>query len=220
MRHQGADDPAGDTYEHSFVLADVRMSWTLRSDEVMLFVSPEGLVVVAPLPDGHYRLVATVDDAPEHPGIADVQHLLDTRGPQNGAALVHEIVSSSRFRVHHRLADRYRAQRTLLAGDAAHVHSPAGGQGMNTGIQDAVALGHALTAVLAGRGDESELDAYERTRRPVADRVVAFTDRMTRMATLRSRRSRAVRNAMIRMIGRIPAVRRWLATEIAGLRNR
>jgi 2-polyprenyl-6-methoxyphenol hydroxylase-like FAD-dependent oxidoreductase len=210
----------GDRYEHSFVLADVRMNWPLRADEVMLFVSPDGLVVVAPLPGGRHRIVATVDEAPEHPGIADVQHLLDTRGPATGSVRVHEIVWSSRFRVHHRLADRYRAGRILLAGDAAHVHSPAGGQGMNTGIQDGVALGHALAAVIGGRADESRLDSYERTRRPVAARVVAFTDRMTRMATLRTPRSRAARNAMIRVIGRMPPVRRWLATELAGLRNR
>ena len=91
---------------------------------------------------------------------------------------------------------------------------------MNTGIQDAVALGHTLTAVLGGQAHESQLDEYERTRRPIADRVVALTDRMTRMATLRNRRSRTIRNATIRMIGRIPAVRRWVATELAGLRNR
>jgi 2-polyprenyl-6-methoxyphenol hydroxylase-like FAD-dependent oxidoreductase len=209
----------GDTYEQSFVLADVRLNWP-TSDEVMLFFSPEGLVVVAPLPDGSHRVVATVDDAPEHPDIADVQHLLDTRGPVNGAARVREIVWSSRFRVHHRLADRYRAGRILLAGDAAHVHSPAGGQGVNTGIQDAVALGHALTAVLVGGGNEKQLNDYESTRRPVAERVVALTHRMTRVATLHSPRTRAVRNAMIRLIGRIPAVPRRIATELAGLRNR
>lgn len=211
---------AGGAYEQSFALADVRMSWPLPRDEVMLFLSPEGLVVVAPLPGGRYRVVATMDDAPEHPGIADVQRLLDTRGPMTGATRIDEIVWSSRFRVHHRIVDRYRAGRILLAGDAAHVHSPAGGQGMNTGIQDAVALGHALSAVLSGRADESRLDQYERTRRPVAERVVAFTDRMTRIATLRSPGARAVRNAVITVIGRIPAVRRWLATELAELRNR
>ena len=80
----------GDSYEQSFVLADVRMSWPLRADEVMLFVSPEGLVVIAPLPGGRHRIVATVDEAPEQPGIADVQRLLDTRGP--GGARVDEIV--------------------------------------------------------------------------------------------------------------------------------
>jgi 2-polyprenyl-6-methoxyphenol hydroxylase-like FAD-dependent oxidoreductase len=210
----------GDRYEQSFVLADVRMQWQLRADEVMLFVSPEGLVVVAPLPGGRHRIVATVDDAPEHPGIADVQGLLDARGPETGSARIREIVWSSRFRVHHRLADHYRAGRILLAGDAAHVHSPAGGQGMNTGIQDAVALGRSLAAVLTGRAGEAELDRYERTRRPIAERVVTFTDRMTRMATLRSRRSRTLRNGVLGVVGRIPALRRWLATELSGLRNR
>ncbi len=161
-----------------------------------------------------------MDDAPEHLGIADVQHLLNTRGPTTGAARVDEILWSSRFRVHHRLADRYRAGRVLLAGDAAHVHSPARGQGMNTGIQDGVALGHALAAVLTGQAGESRLDQYERSRRPVAERVVALTDRMTKMATLHNPGARAVRNALIRVIGRIPVVRRRLATELAELRNR
>jgi 2-polyprenyl-6-methoxyphenol hydroxylase-like FAD-dependent oxidoreductase len=210
----------GGTYEQSFALADVRMSWRIPGDEVMLFLSPEGLVVVAPLPGGRYRIVATMDDAPEHPDIADVQRLLDTRGPVAGAARVEEIAWSSRFRVHHRIVDRYRAGRIFLAGDAAHVHSPAGGQGMNTGIQDAVALGHALTAVVRGSADESRLDEYDRVRRLVAERVVAFTDRMTRMATLRTPRARALRNTAVGWIGRIPAFRRWMAMELSELRNR
>jgi 2-polyprenyl-6-methoxyphenol hydroxylase-like FAD-dependent oxidoreductase len=209
----------GGTYEQSFALADVRMSWRIPGDEVMLFLSPDGLVVVAPLPGGRHRIVATMDDAPEHPDIADVQRLLDTRGPVAGAARVEEIAWSSRFRVHHRIVDRYRAGRILLAGDAAHVHSPAGGQGMNTGIQDAVALGRALTAVVRG-AKESRLDEYDRVRRPVAQRVVAFTDRMTRMATLRTPRARAMRNILVGLIGRIPAFRRFLAMELSELRNR
>jgi 2-polyprenyl-6-methoxyphenol hydroxylase-like FAD-dependent oxidoreductase len=210
----------GDAYEHSFVLADVRLEWSIRADEVMLFFSPEGLVVVAPLPEGRHRIVATLDDAPEHPGLEDVQRLLDTRGPVAEPARVREVIWSSRFRVHHRLADRYRAGRILLAGDAAHVHSPAGGQGMNTGIQDAVMLGHALSAVIAGRAGERELDRYERVRRPVAERVVAFTDRMTRAATLRGAASRRMRNVLLGAVGSIPAMPRRLAFELSGLRNR
>jgi 2-polyprenyl-6-methoxyphenol hydroxylase-like FAD-dependent oxidoreductase len=210
----------GAAYEESFVLADVLMKWPLPADEVNLFFSPAGLVVVAALPGGWHRIVATMDDAPEHPTIADVQRLLDERGPITNPARIEELVWSSSFRVHHRLADRYRAGRVLLAGDAAHVHSPAGGQGMNTGIQDAIALGHALAEVLTGRAGESRLDDYERVRRPVAQRVVAFTDRMTRMATLPGTRARALRNAAIGVVGRIPFVQRWLATELSGLRNR
>src|SRR5262249_40602399 len=142
------------------------------------------------------------------------------RGPGNGSVRVQDIIWSSRFRVHHRLADHYRAGRILVAGDAAHVHSPAGGQGMNTGIQDAVALGHTLAAILGGRADETQLDVYERTRRPVAQRVVGFTDRMTKAATLRSHAGRSVRNAVLGMLGHVPPVTRFLATELAGLRNR
>ena len=114
----------GDPYEQSFMLADVRMSWPLGADEVMLFSSPEGLVVVAPLPGGRHRVVATVDDAPEHPDIADIQHLLDTRGPMTGAARVDEIVWSSRFRVHHRAdpACRRRGTRAQPSRRAGHEH--------------------------------------------------------------------------------------------------
>jgi 2-polyprenyl-6-methoxyphenol hydroxylase-like FAD-dependent oxidoreductase len=132
---------------------------------------------------------------------------------------VDEIVWSSRFRVHHRLAAHYRSGRLLLAGDAAHVHSPAGGQGMNTGIQDAVALGHKLTAVLQGAA-ETVLDEYEAERRPVAEEVVAFTHRMTRVATVGSAPLRGVRNTALRALDWIPAVHRTMAMSLSELANR
>ena len=100
VREGAAIGFTGDRYEQSFMLADVRMSWPLRSDEVMMFLSPGGLVVVAPLPGGRHRIVATLDDAPEHPSMADVQRLLDTRGPVAKPARVQEIVWSTRFLVH------------------------------------------------------------------------------------------------------------------------
>ncbi|MFG3519554.1 FAD-dependent oxidoreductase [Nocardia nova] len=209
----------GATYPESFVLADVRMDWPAPRDEVSLHVSPEGITVVAPLPDpehDRFRIVATVAEAPEQPTRAQVQALLDARCP---GATVREVLWSSRFRVHHRVADRYRAGRILLAGDAAHVHSPAGGQGMNTGIQDAARLGTLLARVLRGEPD-TLLDEYERTRRPVALDVVAFTDRMTRMATLRPRPARLLRNTAIRLVTRVPAVRTALAYRLAELANR
>jgi 2-polyprenyl-6-methoxyphenol hydroxylase-like FAD-dependent oxidoreductase len=88
VREQAGIGFTGDTYAQSFVLADVRMRWPLDGNEVMLFFSPEGLVVVAPLPGGQHRVVATMDDAPEHPAIDDVQRLLDTRGPAAGTSHV------------------------------------------------------------------------------------------------------------------------------------
>jgi 2-polyprenyl-6-methoxyphenol hydroxylase-like FAD-dependent oxidoreductase len=205
----------GSAYPSSFVLADVRLDWPLAQQEVQLFFAPAGLVVVAPLPGGHHRVVATVDDAPETPGAGLVQQLLDERGP--GGATVRAVAWSSRFRVHHRIAETYRRGPVFLAGDAAHVHSPAGGQGMNIGIQDAIDLGSTLADVLAGRADQTALQGYEARRRPVALQVLRLTDRATRMATLRGRPARAGRNTVMAIAGRVPAVRQRLARQLAEL---
>jgi 2-polyprenyl-6-methoxyphenol hydroxylase-like FAD-dependent oxidoreductase len=207
----------GDRYAQSFVLADVRLTTPQPRDEVRLFFSPGGLVVVAPLPQERYRIVATLDDAPEHPGVTDVQRLLDTRGSTTTPARVGEVVWSSRFRVHHRVAAAFRRGPVFLAGDAAHVHSPAGGQGMNTGIQDAVLLGRLLTGVLTGRTGADQLNTYEATRRPVATGVVTMTHRMTRAATARNPLARTVRNAVLTVAGRLPPVRRKLAMTLSEL---
>jgi 2-polyprenyl-6-methoxyphenol hydroxylase-like FAD-dependent oxidoreductase len=210
----------GARYEESFVLADVNMTWSPGRDEVMLFFSPAGLVVVAPLPNGTYRIVATLDDAPEQPGIADVQALLDTRGPTGGVAKVSHMRWSSRFRLHHRVADHYRRDRFLLIGDAAHVHSPAGGQGMNTGLVDACVLGRILTEVLSGRRDASYLDTYEAMRRPAAQQVLQLAGRLTQMATIRSAPKRLLRNAVLRMVNVFPMAQRRLAMNLSGLSRR
>jgi 2-polyprenyl-6-methoxyphenol hydroxylase-like FAD-dependent oxidoreductase len=207
----------GDTYAQSFVLADVRMDWHLPETEVMLYYSPAGLVVVSALPGGRHRIVATVDEAPEHPGAEFVQALLDARGPERRPARIREVVWSSRFRVHHRLADHYRAGRLFLAGDAAHVHSPAGGQGMNTGIQDADALAARLAAVLLAGAPATVLDDYEAERRPVAAEVVALTHRITRVATINSVPLRKTRHALLRALDWVPAVHHSLAMQLSEL---
>ena len=213
--HSAVRDAAGigftsSTYGESFVLADVEMDWAPGRSEVSLTFGIAGLAVVAPLPGQHYRIVATVDDAPMTPDVGFVQRLLDERAP--GQARVTALAWSSRFRVHHGVADHYRNDRLLIAGDAAHVHSPAGGQGMNTGIQDGYALGRAFAT--------GQLDGYETQRRPVAERVVAFTDRMTRMATMRSPILRGARNLALPLLGHVPAFRTKLATELAELNYR
>lgn len=205
----------GGRYDESFTLADVRLRGDAPVDEVILFWARSGLTVVAPLPGGVHRIVAPVPQAPERPSAEFVQELLDTRGSGAGKMRVDGVVWGSRFRVQHRVATTFRAGRVLLAGDAAHVHSPAGGQGMNLGIQDAMALGDALTAVLGG-APESLLDDYSRVRRPIAAEVVTMTDRLTRLATLPAG-LRPLRNNGIRVAGRLPAVRGRLAWQLSGL---
>jgi 2-polyprenyl-6-methoxyphenol hydroxylase-like FAD-dependent oxidoreductase len=209
----------GSTYEESFVLADVDMAWRHGRDEVMLFFSPAGLVVVAPLPGGRFRIVATLDEAPAQPGVADVQALLDARGPTRGGAEVSRVHWSSRFRLHHRVADRYRDGAFFLVGDAAHVHSPAGGQGMNTGLVDAVVLGRLLAETIAGAG-EAKLDRYGEMRRPAAQQVLRLAGRLTSMATLKSAPGRFARNLALRAIGLLPPARRRLELNLSGLARR
>ena len=216
VREQSGVAFDGGEYEQGFVLADVHMDWPLSREEVTLFYSPAGLVVVAPLPDDHYRIVATVDNAPEQPSAANVQHLLDARGPIVKPGRIHDIVWSSRFHIHHRVAKNPRRGRILLCGDAAHVHSPAGGQGMNTGIQDSISLAQALTETLKD-GDDARLDAWATKRHQVAVDVVALTDRMTRMATMKSATGQILRNIAVAFAGHLPPVRAALAKSLAEL---
>lgn len=209
----------GAAYAESFVLADVRMDWPLGATEVSLFFSPQGVLVVAPLPGGSFRIVATLEDAPPVPTLADVERLLAARGP-GGIGAVSEVIWASRFRVHHRLAETYRRGPFLLMGDSAHVHSPAGGQGMNTGLVDSVVLADALRRVVAGRSGDSLLDDYSSLRRPAARQVLGLAGRLTKMAVLRSPAARILRNLLLRILNRSEAFRKTMAMNLSGLARR
>jgi 2-polyprenyl-6-methoxyphenol hydroxylase-like FAD-dependent oxidoreductase len=202
----------------SFALADVRVEGGLPPDEVLLFFSTPGMLVVAPLPDGSFRLVAEVHDAPEQPDVVYAQRLLDTRGPRRTTVRVTEVIWGSRFRIHEHVADQYRAGRVLLAGDAAHTHSPAGGQGMNLGLRDAVTLGDALSVALQD-GREDKLDEYAVGSREEAVRVVALAHRLTRLATA-PRAVRPLRNATLRLLSLVPAFRHGLAEQLSAIGHR
>jgi 2-polyprenyl-6-methoxyphenol hydroxylase-like FAD-dependent oxidoreductase len=210
----------GATYPETFVLADVQMEWPFGNTEVSLFFSPEGLVVVSPLPGGTYRVVATLDNAPEMPQLEDIQKLIGRRGPGSGAAKVTGLAWSLRFRIHHRLAWSYRSGRLFLAGDAAHVHSPAGGQGMNCGLVDACVLGQLLAGVLQNKRPESALDLYEQLRRPAAAEVLRLAGRLTGMATLKGRVRRSIRNALFAAANQFNPVKRKLLLGLSGLSRR
>jgi 2-polyprenyl-6-methoxyphenol hydroxylase-like FAD-dependent oxidoreductase len=116
------------------------------------------------------------------------------------------------------VADRFRAGPVLLAGDAGHVHSPAGGQGMNLGLKDALALADALTETLRS-GSETALDRYAAERRPVAQSVVRFAAQLTRLATVPAP-VRPIRNALLSALAHVPAFRRRLAYRLSGLDQR
>lgn len=215
VRQQAGIGFAGGEFAESFALADVRLAGEAPVDEVILFYGNEGLNVLAPLPDGVYRIVAPAADVPKVPTKDFAQMLLDTRGFGPGRTMVTEVVWGSRFRIQHRVADSYRAGRFLLAGDAAHVHSPAGGQGMNLGITDAIALSGALSEVLSG-GSDAALDAYSAKQRARASEVLKLTGRLTKVSTL-PRSLRPIRNSAMRFAAHLPAARRQLAWRLSGL---
>lgn len=214
----GLGDNDNDALSLSFTLADVRVEGGLPEDQVLLFFSTPGMLVVAPLPDGSFRLVAEVGDAPEQPDVAYAQGLLDTRGPRHAAVRVTEVIWGSRFRIHERVADQYRAGRVLLAGDAAHTHSPAGGQGMNLGLRDAITLGDALSVALR-EGREDKLEEYAAGSRAEAIEVVALAHRLTRLATAPPA-VRPLRNVALRLVAHVPAFRRRLAEQLSAVGHR
>ena len=205
----------GETYG-SFLLADVHMDWPIARDEVTLFFSETGMLVVAPMSRDRFRVVAQQADAPSAPTLQDVQRVSDARGPRSSTRVL-EVLWGSRFQVHHNLADRLRDGPVLLVGDAAHVHSPAGGQGMNLGLRDAITLSAALAKALR-TGSEAPLARYATQRRRAAERVLGMTDRLTRVATLSKPLARWARNRLIAMALILPPVRRAFARTLAGYR--
>jgi len=215
----GLDFP-GSSYPSQFVLADAKLRTAPgQDDEAQIFTSAAGVVVAGRLPSGNHRIVATVDadvTVPDPPGRTFIDAILRERGVGQLAA---DPVWSSRFRVAHRVADRFRAGGMFVCGDAAHVHSPAAGQGMNTGIADAYDLASRLAAVVAGWAGEAVLDGYEHDRRPAALEVVTFTNRMTKMATLRSPIARPLRDTALAAATRIPAIRNLITLWVTGLKR-
>ena len=188
---------AGHQLEETFILADVKIDWTLDPTSFHSFFSDDGLFGIIPMPGQTYRIVANVTKRekaqPESdPTLEDMQILMNRRTSTHG--IVYEPTWFSRFRIHQRMVPRYRVQNVLLAGDAAHIHSPAGGQGMNTGIQDAVNLAWKLALVTHGHAPETLLDSYHAERHPIGKALLDTTERTTRMATLRHPVARAVRD--------------------------
>ncbi|HEV7648485.1 MAG TPA: FAD-dependent monooxygenase [Actinophytocola sp.] len=197
-----------------FLFADVAARTELSTDTIRMFAHPDGIGGVFPLPAGRTRFMFLVD-APEPgavPTIAQTQQLIDERmGGQWHAGDAHWLTY---FEIHHGQVPRYRHDRVLLAGDAAHIHSPAGGQGMNTGIQDAVNLAWKLALVSTGRADPALLDSYHAERHPVGAGVVKQTNLMTSVMTT-SGPAAALRDMGLFVLGHVPALGHKLMTGFA-----
>jgi len=176
----------GSSYPQTFVLADTEADG-VEPGAAHVFLSETGMLFFFPLgTPATWRLLAMRPPAdrtpPDAPLVLDeVQALATTY--TGGTVRLYDPVWMTNFRLHHRAATHYRAGPVFLAGDAAHVHSPAGAQGMNTGIQDAVNLGWKLALTLRGVTDAALLDTYEAERAPIGRMVLRFTDRAFTIAT-------------------------------------
>jgi 2-polyprenyl-6-methoxyphenol hydroxylase-like FAD-dependent oxidoreductase len=208
----------GTTYEQHFALADARLDWSLGADHIRLFPSAEGMFAVFPLLDGIQRLLADVDPAPDGspaplPDLAGFQAILDRRGPGEGRITDPQWISG--FRCHLRQSSRYRVGRTFLCGDACHIHSPMGGQGMNTGIQDAYNLAWKLALTAQGKAAPALLDTYEPERHAIGQQVLHLTDRLFKMGSMKHPIARAVRNTMVPVVTRQQQLQHMMALRIS-----
>ena len=186
---------AGAPYPQTFLLADARIAWD-QPPKLRFLLTADGLMVLFPLVDDVYRLIASGGAAVAgEPTLAGFQARFDAASPDPGR--LHDPTWLASFRLHHRGVDRYRAGALFVAGDAAHIHSPAGGQGMNTGIQDAVNLGWKLAMVARGEAPEALLGSYDAERRPVGRRLLEVTDRMFGAMATPSRPLIALRNLVV-----------------------
>lgn len=170
----------GKTYTEHLALADVDMETEMLHDQSVIWLNDQGMLGAIPFGGPkHWRLFAVVspNEAGEVPqaSLELFERLLVERAHDTTTRLSNPIWVSN-FAVHRRMAKHYRKGRVFLAGDAAHIHSPSGGQGMNTGIQDAFNLAWKLTLVLKGKADPALLDTYEEERLPVAKMVLDETD--------------------------------------------
>jgi 2-polyprenyl-6-methoxyphenol hydroxylase-like FAD-dependent oxidoreductase len=214
----------GSSYEERLLQADLRATWPGRvaDDEINAFLSEDGPLAMFPLfQDGRVRLVAMLmpgaPEPPESPPLETFQRLAAERGPK-GIELSDPAWTVS-FRIHCRSVERYRVGRAFLAGDACHIHSPLGGQGMNTGIQDAYNLAWKLGLVLRGRARPELLDAYQAERLPVAKQLLTTTDRMTRgmerAVGLRHPIALGLRDHLMSLVSRLGLVQLGVAQRLS-----
>ena len=206
----------GQAYDASFMLADMETNDALPADEMQLCPSADGPLAIFPMSSTRRRLVATVSNpGTGQPTLELVRALLAERGPSGiEAKAVHW---SSYFRVHHRQVTHLRVGRIFLAGDAAHIHSPIGGQGMNTGLHDVWNLVWKLDFAVRGRASELLIDSYDAERTPAIRRVIKMTHLMTQGLGTPSRLAQTVRDLAIPLLFRFPPFRHTMVQRLSQL---
>ena len=205
----------GAEYRDSFLLADVETN-SLPAEEMLLGPSESGPIAIFPMSATRRRIVATIETTEgEAPSLDLVCRVLQDRAPQGIEARA--LHWSSYFRIHHRQVAQLRVGRIFLAGDAAHIHSPLGGQGMNTGLHDVWNLAWKLDLFLHGHGNQQPLDSYSAERIPVIQSVIETTDLLTKVMGTLNKFAQALRNTIIPMVSRLAPFQHALVEQLSEL---
>ena len=231
VRHAANIPFPGETYADEALLGDVDMEWDVADAQVTVAPHPKGFLLAFPLPGEHRFRVIMIHPAQSAPearalGLEEFTAALRDMVPAGRGAREPRVVYArwlTRYRLHRRGVPTYRAGRVFVAGDAAHIHSPVGAQGMNTGIQDAYNLGWKLGLVVRGDAHASILDSYHDERHPVGQLLLTRTDQVFGILAGGGRMARTLRRLMpaigARLLG-VPFVARRLALFVSQTRIR
>jgi len=216
VRHELGLAFAGQPYAGDFLLADVALDGVGSEDASHLFFRPDGRTLVC-LPMASHRWRVVMPNAGERggrpPTLEEVQEQVGQRAPW--PITVSDPGWLACFRCQLRSATAYRRGRVLLAGDAAHIHTPAGGQGMNTGMMDAANLAWKLALVAGGHAAGSLLDTYQTERLPAGANTLGFTNKLFQWSTMRHPVKRAVRDVLVPAATALPAVQHRAARRLS-----
>jgi hypothetical protein len=212
----------GDTLPSDWVLADLHLAGLpIPANEIAVYWHARGLLAIFPIAAGRYRVIADVggtraNDRRVDPTLEQIQALLDERGAAGVTAS--SAIWLSAFTINERKVASYRSDRVFLAGDAAHIHSPAGGQGMNTGMQDACNLAWKLALAIRGLADpEPLLDSYSAERSEVGRQVLKAAGALTAVATAKGRLLQGLRNHAAALAFGLSPVRRAMSNAMSEL---
>jgi 2-polyprenyl-6-methoxyphenol hydroxylase-like FAD-dependent oxidoreductase len=193
----------GAPYEHVFFVADTDVTGSMVPDEVNVYLWKSGFHLFFPMRgNDHWRIVGILPDDLRERHDVEFDDVIPSLRAEAGTTLAfRKCTWFSTYRIHHRRAARFRDGRAFLLGDAAHIHSPMGAQGMNTGLQDSYNLAWKLALVIARQADPALLDTYEAERIPVAERLLETTDRAFRLVVSKGKlagllRTRVIANVM------------------------
>lgn len=210
----------GSEYPSNWIVFDAKIDWSYDSQELQLFLHEDGVVGFFPLPKERMRVTCELkphNKGEEPPPVTYDLALSLLQKRVEPSFKFSQPQDLSPFIIHHRQVTDYRKGRVFLAGDAAHLHSPAGGQGMNTGIQDAFNLAWKLALVMNGKGKSALLDTYHQERHPIAKDVLRMTDKMTKIATTKIAAFSFMRDAVMSFAGSFEKITHQLPKRLSQL---